>query len=123
MAALHSVCAQVMETQRRWAVDRGVDLSPSGAAFASTADALFSGELRDDTRKELKAGKGGELAKLPSLRSSSCLVVNVFEPWREDPGGANDLARMTGLSASTIRKILKGRNPSSRTWAVLWQAS
>ena len=74
-----------MEAQRLWATRHGLALSPSGTAFATTSGALFAGQLRDDTRRELLNGQGGEIAKLPSLRSSSCLVVNVFESWRESP--------------------------------------
>ena len=76
---------RVKQQQRLWAQRRGFDLAPSGNHLANPPDALIAGALLPDTRAELGQGAGNELGRIHSLRSSSCLAVNVFEPWRRDP--------------------------------------
>lgn len=76
----------VKERQRQWAARTGRELAAGGNRFVHTFDALIQGELDPSTRSELEAGAGGELNRLSSLRSSAALAVNVFGPWRPNPG-------------------------------------
>jgi len=75
-----------IEQQRRWAIGTGRGLNEETDRFRDTADALFRRCLDPNTAAELAAGAGGELDRLASLRSSAALAVNVFGPWRSDPG-------------------------------------
>lgn len=75
---------EVVSDQRAWAQRHGLALATDDR-LARTEDALLLGGLHDDTRAELGAGAGGELERLASLRSSSCLAVNVFDPFRLKP--------------------------------------
>ena len=77
--------------QREWAARNGFALNREATALIDSANALFGGRLSEDTRNEMAAGAGGELARLGSLRSSSCLALNVFAPWRPAPGRLGDL--------------------------------
>lgn len=90
---------QALDIQRQWAESRSIALSEDRRAFVDPADALFAGSLRADTRREFSEGDGRELRRLHRLKSSSCLAINVFEPWRDDP---EPLAQALGESASTM---------------------
>jgi hypothetical protein len=74
----------VLNHQRQWAVGRNLELSPNGSRFVFFDDSLLV-PLDEQTRSEFAGGAGGELSRMPSLRSSSALAVNMFLPWRADP--------------------------------------
>ena len=73
-----------VDRQRLWAQRHGFEIALSGDRYANPAEALMA-ELHPATRAELGEGAGKELNRLSHLWSSSCLAVNVFEAWREDP--------------------------------------
>lgn len=81
------ILADAEATQQAWADRTGRALTESRRRLESLSDALFVGDLNPATRQELSDGAGGELDRLASLRSSSCLAVNVFDPFRPRPSG------------------------------------
>jgi hypothetical protein len=84
----------LFQSQRDWAVRRGIALDVGGDRFTEKRDALMTGALLPETEAELAQGAGKELKRIHQLRSSTCLAVNVFEPWRNEPsplGPALDL--------------------------------
>jgi len=71
-----------MKQQQAWARQRGVEFDRRGYTF-NLVDNLFI-PLSASTEKEFHSGRGDELStgKMLALHSSSALVVNVFEYWR-----------------------------------------
>lgn len=65
--------------------------------------------LDADTESELGAGAGGELGRLTALRSSSALAVNVFGPWRSNPG---PIAEILGGSSDSQSLRFEGVFPT-----------
>ncbi|MEX0826156.1 MAG: hypothetical protein WD184_05340 [Acidimicrobiia bacterium] len=96
----------VITRQRDWAAGRALD--PSGTRFLHPEDALQV-ELDPTTRAEFAAGAGGELDRLTSLRSSSCLAINVFSPWRGSPGPVLDAL---GWNVSQAPLQFEARQPT-----------
>lgn len=77
----------VMKSQLNWAKHRSLNVDANGY-LQSVPDNLFSG-LSDATLREFEGGAGNELidrpgkpAKMRALHSSSALVCNVFDYWR-----------------------------------------
>lgn len=71
----------IVSEQRAWAERHGIALDSKGRA-AVLEDNLFQA-LSPDTKAEFEAGAGNELGgDMRSLRSSSALVANAFDPWR-----------------------------------------
>ena len=60
-------------------------LNADKTGFAETTGGLVREELYPETQLELDQGAGGELNRIHSLRSSTALSLNVFEPWRPNP--------------------------------------
>lgn len=75
----------VLSTQRTWAESKAHPLTANRQYLADPATALRA-PLMSETEAELKAGAGDELKRLHSLRSSTCLAINVFEAWCATPG-------------------------------------
>lgn len=77
-----SICAQ----QRAWADQKGIKVDKDGYTLR-LRDNLFQ-SLSPETEEEFESGKGDELGsgddrgKMQALHSSSALVLNVFEYWR-----------------------------------------
>ena len=77
-----SVEARVIDQQARWAEAEGIPLEENGRTKTLKGN-LFQ-ELKGDSRLEFEKGAGRELeGDMRSLRSSSALVVNLFDHWRE----------------------------------------
>jgi hypothetical protein len=77
------------EQQRRWAGSRVRDPRRNDY-LASLSANLFQRDLHPSTKNEFRAGDGSELndsrtrpAKMRALASSSALVVNFFDVWRD----------------------------------------
>jgi len=70
--------------QAAWAERNGLDLTRNGAYLAERSAAVFGG-LHPETCRQLFHGAGKELRRLPSLRSSTTLALNVFQPWKAHP--------------------------------------
>ena len=90
---------EVLEHQRKWAETTGLTLDPTAVSLADRSSALFVDELSSLTLADLTAGAGSELGRIHSLRSSSCLALNVFEPWRSNP---RPLATVFGGSVQAL---------------------
>lgn len=100
---------KAVAAQKAWAIQRGFVLNSSGSGVASMRDALFAGRLRPDTYAELAAGAGGELSRLHSFRSSTCLAVNVFEPWRAAPG---PISKIFGFDPKATSLEFESKQPT-----------
>jgi hypothetical protein len=85
--------------QTAWASRQGLALNTSGSGLRDREAGVFGG-IRPDTRAELAAGAGEELDRIHSLRSSTALVLNVFQPWRDSPGRLAGLFGVNGTSLS-----------------------
>lgn len=85
----------VMEAQRAWARRHGYPLTSDQSALQKIDLALFE-PLTPSTHAALAAGAGNELSRLASLRSSACLAINVFQPWRLDPQPILDALKLPG---------------------------
>ena len=79
----------LVERQRSWAEARRLAVNANGRV-SRLEDNLFA-PLHDETRAEFEAGDGDEfgtadeVGKMYSLYSSSALVSNVFDHWRNRP--------------------------------------
>jgi len=77
----------IKEQQWRWAFSHGIGVAPNGRV--KNLDDNFFAPLHPISIKEIREGDGGELGtpenvgKLYSLWSSSALLCNVFDYWRE----------------------------------------
>jgi hypothetical protein len=96
-----SPATEVMDRQRAWATQRGIDIDPSGYTLQLEKNlfvplsAATQAEFRDGDGSEL--GSPGERGKMQALHSSSALACNVFEHWRGRDAAI--LAGALGLSA------------------------
>lgn len=71
----------IVSAQRAWAERRGLPLDSNGRTV-ELENNLF-GPLSGEAEAEFRSGAGNELdGDMKSLRSSSALVVNVFDSWR-----------------------------------------
>lgn len=90
----------ILDNQQKWARQRSINLDDDGYTL-SLNDNLFS-PLLPETKREFVSGKGDELGrgysrgKMQALHSSSALVVNVFDYWRNRNIGA--IAQACGVS-------------------------
>jgi len=77
----------ISKQQQQWAGKRCIEFDNDGYTF-NLSDNLYK-PLPPDVEAEFESGKGGELGdstnrgKMQALYSSSALVVNVFQYWRE----------------------------------------
>jgi len=74
---------RILNQQQAWAEKRGIKLDENGYTL-SLNDNLFR-PLSPRSEEEFRFGRGDELSKgkMNALHSSSALVVNVFEYWRD----------------------------------------
>lgn len=93
-----SEVAATIAGQAAWAARNGLALNRNGTGVSDREAGIF-GRIRPDTRAELAAGAGGELDRIHSLRSSTALVLNVFQPWREKPRLLGELFGTKGASS------------------------
>ena len=98
----------VIEAQRRWAERGGFPVGPSGDRLLNETDALVM-PLLPAVRESLAAGKGNELTRIPSLRSSSCLAINVFQPWHQDP---SSIASVLGAEGALDEMQFEATQPT-----------
>lgn len=95
------VTAQVTWAKRRWP-------GHVGLRAPSLEDNLIC-PLSVEARREFEAGSGGELGrsgrpgKMSSLRSSSALSYNVFQPWRGRDLRPLGIALKTSVSSQELR--------------------
>ncbi len=81
--------SQILAEQHAWAKSKDVPIDKSG--YTETLDANLFQPLHLDTLKDFQRGSGDELGrdgrrgKMRALHSSSALVVNFFDYWRERP--------------------------------------
>lgn len=99
----------VFHRQRHWAEEQGLRLTPAGNRFLDRRDALFAGAIDVEVEQMLLEGAGGELDRIASLRSSSCLVLNVFGPWRQHP---SVLARVLGVETQHAQVSFEQKMPT-----------
>ena len=90
---------RTVEGQREWAIRAGLELSANKKGFSDPMGGLLRGELYSETRRELEDGVGRELNRIHSLRSSTALSLNVFEPWRFHP---SPIAEVLGSVADAM---------------------
>lgn len=107
---INTTFRMILEQQKAWADKMGIGYEKSSdtdkeAYTYALADNLYLRNLSSRTLDEYNAGRGKELdSKMRALYSSSALVVNVFEYWRQAnrisevaracgaPAGINDMA-------------------------------
>jgi hypothetical protein len=91
----------IIEQQKAWATNEGFRFENSGKRNGYTyslADNLFYKNLSVRTLDEYMAGQGQELkSHMRALFSSSALVVNIFENWRQTQR-ISEVARECGAS-------------------------
>lgn len=114
---------RIMGQQRRWAEGRHLQISPKG--YVPLVDNLVR-PLSNAARDEFKKGAGGELedrngrpAKMGALHSSSALVCNVFEYWRERDPAVVGTARGLPVPIAALRfeaPLQSGSPVRSRLW-------
>jgi len=77
----------ILQQQQTWAINNSIDIDKTGERSAYThylAENLFYDTLSVQTVDEYSAGQGRELqTHMRALHSSSALLVNVFEYWRQ----------------------------------------
>lgn len=78
-----TVYRRIMNQQQAWAEKCGIKFDENGYTL-SLNDNLFC-PLSPRSEEEFRSGRGDELSKgkMQALHSSSALVVNVFEYWRD----------------------------------------
>ena len=93
--------SMILDQQEAWANGEGFGFEKSGkwCDYAhSLADNLYNEKLSVRTLDEFLVGQGNELkSHMRALYSSSALVVNVFEYWRQVQR-ISELARVCGAS-------------------------
>ena len=91
-----TIYIRILNQQRAWADKRGIKFNANGYTL-SLNDNLFR-PLSLSSEEEFRSGKGDELSKgkMNALHSSSALVVNVFEYWRNQD--VDFIARACGTS-------------------------
>jgi len=91
----------IIHCQLEWARRESIPLE--GNYTMKVEDNIFRGELHPETRKAYERGKGHELegkpAHMKALRSSSALVVNVFDYW-QCQSRIQDIARCCGAEGA-----------------------
>ncbi len=91
----------IVSYQSKWATQEKVPIE--GYYTKRVEDNIFNNELHHETKREYERGKGHELegkrAHMKSLRSSSALVVNVFDYWRRQ-GKIQDIAKCCGAEGA-----------------------
>jgi len=95
-----STIEPLYEGQKHWARNHGIKFDSDGYTL-NLSDNLYR-PLIPDAEVEFESGKGGELGnstkrgKMRALHSSSALVVNVFQYWREI-GRVDVIAKALGI--------------------------
>lgn len=86
---MQNALSRILQRQQDWVAERGIIVEPPG--YTETVEANLLQKLHPETTKDFERGDGGELGrhghrgKMQALRSSSALVVNVFDYWRDRP--------------------------------------
>jgi len=100
--------ASIIEKQRQWALNRGIELVGSEwdrglRAYTPTLEENLFEPLSDLARAESQDGDGGEInrskkgpPKMQALHSSSALGVNIFHYWNR-PDRVNEIAAACGF--------------------------
>jgi hypothetical protein len=76
----------ILNQQKTWARQRGIKFDDDGYTLSLNSN-LFS-PILPETKKEFQSGRGGEFGeggsrgKMQALHSSSAIVVNIFDYWR-----------------------------------------
>lgn len=106
---------EVVNRQRHWAEQRG--LHPDIDAYLPTIIQNLFAPLSATTEAEFRTGAGneltdrpGEAAKMRAVHSSSALVCNVFDCWRNADTGA--ISRALGISDSLTDFHFEARLPT-----------
>jgi hypothetical protein len=87
---------RIIERQRLWARGAGLPSNRNGTGLAIRDDSLYQA-LTPEVIAQLAAAPGGELRKIHSFRSSTALALNVFLPWKSDPGRIGTMLGGKGL--------------------------
>lgn len=108
---------EVIRSQNVWANKKGINTHELNSGYANDAeDNLFNGVLSKEAKKEFEMADGSELkdaktrpAKIKAFHSSSALVYNVFEYWRniEKVILANALNLNDEITKLTLEKRLE----------------
>lgn len=83
-------------SQADWAARKGLALTRDRTYLADRSAAVLGG-LHPETREQLACGAGKELRRLPSLRSSTALALNVFQPWKTNPQAIGEFFGAKGV--------------------------
>lgn len=102
----------IIDCQLEWA--RRENIALEGRYTIGVEDNIFGGQLHPETRKEYERGKGheleGERAHIKALRSSSALVVNVFDYWRRQ-SRIQDIAKCCGAKGAVTGMEFEKTHP------------
>lgn len=117
----------IYEQQRTWADQLGIAYDKDGYTCYQK-DNLYC-KISEKTLSEFKAGKGAELGgigkrgKMQALHSSSALVLNIFEYWRQS-NHIDEIAKacgaprgMTTMQFEQTYPILAGGTPPTLMWS------
>ncbi len=105
---------QILAQQQGWAQQNGIQFDSRGYTF-SLYDNMYI-PPSPATVDEFKSGKGDELGigdkrgKMQALHSSSALVLNVFEYWRNRD--IDSIARICGAPGGTSRMGFEQTHPT-----------
>lgn len=103
----------ILHRQRKWAAARGI--KPIGNSMQTVEENLFQ-PLNPETKAEYEAGSGNELGSatkpghMQAFRSSSALVCNVFDYWRNRP--LVSLAAALGAPANADHLYFEQKYPT-----------
>jgi hypothetical protein len=104
----------ILDQQRAWASRQGIEYDKDGYTLR-LADNLYC-PLSPVTREEFKLGRGDELGnsenrgKMCALHSSSALVVNIFESWRN--WNISSIAEACGASSAISGMKFEATHPT-----------
>src|SRR5687767_7128954 len=101
--------AYIQQHQKLWGVRRGLNVDSKGY-FATVDENLFE-PLTPEATKQFNDADGNELMpqgadrpKMHALHSSSALVANVFQYWKNKDMSL--LAKALGIPSPNIRKVV-----------------
>jgi hypothetical protein len=107
---------KIKPAQKQWANERNISLQGSKGEkgdkiYTMDISSNFFMPLSNDSRSEISSGDGNEIkstnnnpAKIQALHSSSALVVNIFEYWKQNKE-YSIIAKLLGINDKNILNL------------------